>query len=280
MIRLYTLSDLNQVLTSLRDNNLTLGFVPTMGALHPGHGSLVARAVAENDHVLASIFVNPAQFNDSKDFEKYPRTPDNDAALLEPTGCHYLFMPSPEEMIPEDLQVPDFDFKQLETTMEGAFRPGHFKGMALIVYRFFNLIKPDKAYFGEKDFQQLAIVKEMNREYNLGIEVIGCPTIREQDGLALSSRNIHLTPEERKAAPVIYASLLAAAEMVRVTLPGKATEMIRQQIERYPFFKVQYIAFVDSDSLQPIEEYDPYRNQRACIAVTTSTTRLIDNIAL
>ncbi|HEX5003276.1 MAG TPA: pantoate--beta-alanine ligase, partial [Bacteroidia bacterium] len=211
---------------------------------------------------------------------KYPRTPDTDAGLLEPTGCHYLFMPSPEEMLPETLPVPEFDFKQLETTMEGAFRPGHFKGMAQIVYRFFDLIKPNKAYFGEKDFQQLAIVKEMNRSYHLGIEVIGCATVREPDGLAMSSRNIHLNTEERKAVPVIYASLLAAAEMIRETTPDQTAEMVRQQIEHYPFLKVQYISFVDSDSLQPIEAYDPYRNQRACIAVTTSTTRLIDNIAL
>lgn len=182
-------------------------------------------------------------------------------------------------MIPGDTyQV--MDFGTLETVMEGAFRPGHFKGMAMIVSRFFELVKPDKAYFGEKDFQQLAIIREMNRRNGGPVEVIGCATVREPDGLAMSSRNIHLTPEEREASPVIYNSLLAAAEMIRESSVHETVAMVKDNIESGGLFKVQYFEMVDSDTLQPVTGWDPYHAQRACIAVITSKTRLIDNIAL
>jgi pantoate--beta-alanine ligase len=279
MIRLTTIPELHAALGKVREERLSLGFVPTMGALHQGHVSLVRKAVRENDRVIASIFVNPAQFNDPGDLENYPRTPEADAALLEDAGCHYAFFPVVDEMIPDPLYATD-DFGVLEKVMEGAHRPGHFKGMAMIVSKFFELIGPDRAYFGEKDFQQLAIVKEMTRRKGFAVEVIGCQTVREPDGLAMSSRNIHLTHDERKQAPIIYESLAAAAQMIRESTPRETAQMVRDAVEKSGLFKVQYIEFVDSISLLPIESWDPYHEQRACIAVTTSATRLIDNIAL
>jgi pantoate--beta-alanine ligase len=279
MIKIYQISELQAVLATADYNPGSLGFVPTMGALHAGHVSLVRRAIRENDRVIASVFVNPAQFNDKSDLDNYPRTPELDAGLLEAAGCHMVFFPTVAEMIPDENQ-PIQNFGSLETVMEGAHRPGHFKGMANIVSRFFELVKPTRAYFGEKDFQQLAIVREMNRRMQTGIDIIGCPTVRETDGLAMSSRNMHLTPMEREQAPVIYESLVAAAEMIRDTTPKETAAMVRQAIEKSQLFRVQYIEFVDAHTLLPISAWDPYHEQRACIAVTASATRLIDNIAL
>jgi pantoate--beta-alanine ligase len=279
MIQIHHISELNTALASADINPGSLGFVPTMGALHAGHASLVRRAIRENDRVIASVFVNPTQFNNQSDLDKYPRTPEPDAALLEAAGCHIAFFPLVTEMIPTENYTID-NFGTLESVMEGEHRPGHFRGMAMIVNRFFELIKPDRAYFGEKDFQQLAIVREMNRRMHTGIEVIGCATVRETDGLAMSSRNVHLTPEEREQAPVIYESLVAAAEMIRDTTPKETAVMVRHAIEKTHLFRVQYIEFVDAHTLLPIAAWDPYHEQRACIAVTTSATRLIDNIAL
>ncbi|MBL0339662.1 MAG: pantoate--beta-alanine ligase [Bacteroidetes bacterium] len=258
---------------------LSIGFVPTMGALHPGHMSLIERAKRENDLVVSSIFVNPTQFGDAKDLLNYPRTPDADYELLKQHGCDMVFTPSVAEMYP-DQSLIEMKFGDLEKVMEGAYRPGHFKGVATIVSRFFEIIRPNRAYFGQKDFQQLAIIKEMNEQLKTGIEIVGCATMREPDGLAMSSRNIHLSFEERKAAPVIYNSLLLASELVRINEPEEVKHTIIKIIEALGGFKVQYLEFVDSLTLKPITKWQSHADQRACIAVITSKTRLIDNVAI
>jgi pantoate--beta-alanine ligase len=257
----------------------SVGFVPTMGALHAGHMSLISKARFENDTVVSSIFVNPTQFTDKNDLANYPRTPESDEKLLSQAGCDILFFPTVKEIYPDD-KLLEIDFGTLESVMEGQFRPGHFKGVATVVYRFFEIVRPVRAYFGEKDFQQLAIIREMNKRMNTGVSIIGCETLREQDGLAFSSRNIHLTADERKNAGVIYHTLKWVAEAVR----NNDIEVVRKQavsmIESTGNFKVQYLEFVDNHTLQTITKWEPSHQQRACIAILTSRTRLIDNIAL
>ncbi len=272
-------SQLWEVLGPVKLKGASIGFVPTMGALHAGHMSLINRAKKENDVVVSSIFVNPTQFNDPKDLSNYPRTPQEDYRLLEMEGCDVVFTPSVEEMYP-DKALLEMDFGNLDKVMEGAFRPGHFRGMATVVSRFFEIVRPDRAYFGEKDFQQLAIIREMNRQFNFGIEVIGCETAREADGLAMSSRNIHLSADERANASVIYNSLLFIADAIRQTDPEKLKKEAIRRIESVAGFKVQYLELVDSKTLQPITKLQLQEEQRACIAVLTSKTRLIDNIGI
>ena len=257
----------------------TTGFVPTMGALHAGHISLIKKAKAENQVVICSIFVNPTQFNDPKDLLRYPRTPEEDQKMLSEAGCDVLFLPSESEIYPGSV-LPDFEFGMLDKVMEGKFRPGHFKGVAAVVYRLFGLIGPTRAYFGEKDFQQLAIIREMVRLKKLSVIVVGCETLREPGGLALSSRNVLLTPKERDNAGIIYHSLVWAVKQLKNRSPEQVRKETKERIENVPGFNVQYLEFVDSETLQPITGYDPARPQRACIAVITTTTRLIDNIAL
>lgn len=250
-----------------------------MGALHSGHRSLIDRARIDNDLVVSSVFVNPTQFNDPKDLLNYPRTPEQDYAILEGAGCDVVFSPSVDEMYPDD-GLLDMNFGDLETIMEGQFRPGHFKGVATVVSRLFNITTPTRAYFGEKDFQQLAVIREMNKRLQTGIEIVGCPTLREADGLAMSSRNIHLNEGERKAASQIYKALLFAQNAVRTEKLELVKMEVLSMIEALEGFKVQYFEIVDSYTLQPISEWESHKEQRACIAVLTSKTRLIDNIAV
>jgi pantoate--beta-alanine ligase len=250
-----------------------------MGALHQGHISLLEQSGAENQLTACSIFVNPTQFNDKKDLLLYPRTPESDLDMLSNTKCDAAFLPSTDEIYPDDNML-DMDFGAMEQVMEGRFRPGHFKGVATVVSRLFDLFHPDNAYFGEKDFQQLMIIREMNRRLNTGVRIVGCPTLREPDGLAMSSRNIRLTEKERKEAPVIFQSLLLAAEMIRHSSPALTREYVVNIIEASGTYKVQYLEFVDSSTLQSIDSYDPTGEQRACIAVTASFVRLIDNVSL
>ena len=254
------------------------GFVPTMGALHHGHASLIDRSVSENELTIASIFVNPAQFNDPKDLTNYPRTPEADYSLLESHGCDVVFIPSVEDMYPGNMDLLDLDFGSLATVMEGKFRKGHFQGMATIVYKLLQLIKPFHAYFGEKDFQQLAIIRFMVKKLHLDTEIVGCPTIRETDGLAMSSRNIHLTPNERTAAPVIYESMKHFISLNHVFSVDKIKEKVVEAIEKNGLFKVEYFEIVDSETLQRVNKWTESESLRACIAVLSSTTRLIDNI--
>lgn len=257
----------------------SLGFVPTMGALHEGHRSLVERSCRENELTAVSIFVNPKQFNDPKDLLRYPRTPQADHRMLREAGADLLFEPTADEVYSGgEATIPDFGL--LERVMEGAFRPGHFKGVVAVVSRLFDIIRPHRAYFGEKDFQQLAIIREWCRRSGSQVRVIGCPTLREADGLARSSRNIHLTPEERDAAPVIYRTLLQSAPDFHNHGAAFAEGSAREVIEQVAGFRVQYLQYVDDQTLEAVEHPVHGRGHRACIAVLTSATRLIDNIAV
>ena len=272
-----TVSELREALLPLRDK--TIGFVPTMGALHQGHISLVERARRECDTVVVSVFVNPTQFNDKNDLKHYPRTPEADAAMLEAAGVDYVLFPSVEEIYPEpDTRV--FDFGQIDKVMEGATRPGHFNGVAQVVSRLFNIVEPTKAYFGEKDFQQIAVVRAMVAQLGLNVEIVDCPIIRDVDGLARSSRNTLLTAEHRAAAPHIYEVLSAATTKLDQMTPQQLKEWVVEQVESNPLLKVIYFQAVDALSLQQVENWADSERIQGCIAVQAGEIRLIDNIKL
>ena len=274
-----TVAELRQALSQV--DAAGVGFVPTMGALHEGHISLVERARRENPTVVVSVFVNPTQFNDPNDLRNYPRTPEADAALLEAAGVDVVFMPSVEEMYPTpDTRV--FDFGTIDKVMEGATRPGHFNGVAQVVSRLFEMVQPARAYFGEKDFQQIAVIRAMMRQLGIGLELIPCPIVRGEDGLALSSRNTLLTPEHRAAAPDIYAALRLGAEAVDTKTPAEVVSIIEQAIEKSGLLKVIYVEVVDGDSLESIAEWESAASGRVqcCVAVQAGAIRLIDNIKL
>lgn len=258
-------------------NGKTVGFVPTMGALHAGHISLVKQAVLENPVVVVSIFVNPTQFNDPADLERYPRTLENDMKLLEPTGCSIVFAPNAKEVYPE----PDkrkFNFGKLEEVMEGKHRPGHFNGVAQVVSRLFDMVKPTKAYFGLKDFQQLAIVKNMVKQLQLPVEIVPCAIIREKSGLAMSSRNELLTEEQRKNATVISETLFKAKELKGQKSVQEITDWVTETINKNPFLDVEYFEIVDDEQLQPVKSWDEKSTKVGCVAVFCGKIRLIDNI--
>ena len=256
-----------------------IGFVPTMGALHAGHRSLVERARRECATVVVSVFVNPTQFNDKTDLKNYPRTPEADLRLLEEVGADYVFMPSVEEVYPE----PDsrtFDFGMIDKVMEGATRPGHFNGVAQVVSRLFDLVKPAKAYFGEKDFQQIAVIREMVRQLRIPVEIIPCPIVRGEDGLALSSRNTLLDTDHRTAAPYIYKVLKAAVEKSHQTTPDQLAAWVTAQVESNPLLKVIYFQVVDAATMQQVRTWEESPAIQGCIAVQAGDIRLIDNIKL
>lgn len=258
-------------------NGKTVGFVPTMGALHQGHISLVKQAVSENPVVVVSIFVNPTQFNDPNDLERYPRTLENDLKLLEPTGCSIVFAPNAKEVYPE----PDkrkFNFGKLEEVMEGKHRPGHFNGVAQVVSRLFDMVKPTKSYFGLKDFQQLAIVKNMVKQLQLPVEIVPCAIIREESGLAMSSRNELLTEEQRKNAAVISETLFKAKELKEQRSVQEITDWVTETINKNPFLDVEYFEIVDDEQLQPVKNWDEDSTKVGCVAVFCGKIRLIDNI--
>lgn len=272
-----TVSELREALLAHRDK--TIGFVPTMGALHQGHISLVERARAECDTVVVSVFVNPTQFNDKTDLKNYPRTPEADAAMLEAAGVDYVLFPSVEEIYPEpDTRI--FDFGQIDKVMEGATRPGHFNGVAQVVSRLFAIVEPDKAYFGEKDFQQIAVIRAMMAQLGPTLEIVDCPIIRDTDGLALSSRNTLLTPEHRAAAPHIYEVLSAATTKLSEMTPQQLTSWVVSEVENNPLLKVIYFQAVDALSLQQVDSWDASDRIQGCIAVQAGQIRLIDNIKL
>ncbi len=255
-----------------------IGFVPTMGALHAGHRSLVERARQENTTVVVSVFVNPTQFNDPNDLRHYPRTPEADARLLEEAGADYVLMPSAEEIYPEP-DTRQFDFGQIDKVMEGATRPGHFNGVAQVVSRLFDIVKPARAYFGEKDFQQIAVIRAMIAQLRLPIEIVECPIVRDKDGLALSSRNQLLDTAHRAAAPHIYATLRAAVERSHSLSPAELETWVIAQIELNPLLKTIYYHSVDATSLQKVADWSSPRIQ-GCIAVQAGSVRLIDNIRI
>ena len=256
-----------------------IGFVPTMGALHAGHRSLVERARRECATVVVSVFVNPTQFNDKTDLKNYPRTPEADLRLLEEVGADYVFMPSVEEVYPEP-DTRTFDFCMIDKVMEGATRPGHFNGVAQVVSRLFDLVKPAKAYFGEKDFQQIAVIREMVRQLRIPVEIIPCPIVRGEDGLALSSRNTLLDTDHRTAAPYIYKVLKAAVEKSHQTTPDQLAAWVTAQVESNPLLKVIYFQVVDAATMQQVRTWEESPVIQGCIAVQAGDIRLIDNIKL
>ena len=256
-----------------------IGFVPTMGALHAGHRSLVERARRECATVVVSVFVNPTQFNDKTDLKNSPRTPEADLRLLEEVGADYVFMPSVEEVYPEP-DTRTFDFGMIDKVMEGATRPGHFNGVAQVVSRLFDLVKPAKAYFGEKDFQQIAVIREMVRQLRIPVEIIPCPIVRGEDGLALSSRNTLLDTDHRTAAPYIYKVLKAAVEKSHQTTPDQLAAWVTAQVESNPLLKVIYFQVVDAATMQQVRTWEESPAIQGCIAVQAGDIRLIDNIKL
>ena len=256
-----------------------IGFVPTMGALHAGHRSLVERARRECATVVVSVFVNPTQFNDKTDLKNYPRTPEADLRLLEEVGADYVFMPSVEEVYPEP-DTRTFDFGMIDKVMEGATRPGHFNGVAQVVSRLFDLVKPAKAYFGEKDFQQIAVIREMVRQLRIPVEIIPCPIVRGEDGLALSTRNTLLDTDHRTAAPYIYKVLKAAVEKSHQTTPDQLAAWVTAQVESNPLLKVIYFQVVDAATMQQVRTWEESPAIQGCIAVQAGDIRLIDNIKL
>jgi len=263
---------------ALADNHKTTGFVPTMGALHSGHISLVAQCRRENAVTVASIFVNPAQFNNKDDLAKYPRTIDADLEKLEAAGCDVVFAPTVAEMYPEE-DTRIFDFGTLDKVMEGKHRPGHFNGVAQIVSKLFDAVQPDRAYFGEKDFQQLAIIRHLAAMMNYAVQIVACPTVREADGLAMSSRNMLLTPEQRRNAPIISQTLFACREKIKSTSLDELKNWVTQQIDSVPEMKTEYFDIVHRETLQSATCYNENMLQ-ACIAVQVANVRLIDNIKL
>ncbi|MDO7873237.1 pantoate--beta-alanine ligase [Hymenobacter sp. ASUV-10] len=255
-----------------------IGFVPTMGALHDGHLQLVRAAANDCDVVIASIFVNPTQFNNPEDFRLYPRLPETDADLLRSAGCTALFLPSVEEMYPQPA-VLKFNFGALESVMEGAHRPGHFNGVATVVSKLFHLVRPHRAYFGQKDWQQVAVVKQLVADLSFDLEIVAYPTIREADGLAMSSRNRRLTPEERAVAPQLYQALAQAAEQVRQGMPPAQVQAgALATLAREPRFTPEYFEVADAQTLQPLTDYAPGRAVVLCLAVHLGAVRLIDNV--
>lgn len=272
-----SIKDLKNFLALEREKGKKVGLVPTMGALHAGHISLVKRCVAENDICVVSDFVNPTQFNDKHDLETYPRTLDADCALLEPVGCDYVFAPSVAEMYPEpDTRV--FNLGPVAEVMEGPRRPGHFNGVAQVVSKLFYIVEPDNAYFGEKDFQQIAVIREMVRQLNLPVHIVDCPIQREADGLALSSRNTRLTPEQRQKAPVIARTLKESTTFVPAKSVQEVIDYVVNTINQVPEMEVEYFEIVDGNTMQPIQNWFDTTYPVGCITVYCGEVRLIDNI--
>ncbi|MDR2962184.1 MAG: pantoate--beta-alanine ligase [Bacteroidales bacterium] len=267
-------------LDTLKTQGKIIGFVPTMGALHAGHISLIHHSTAECNTTVASIFVNPVQFNNPADLQTYPRTLDADLELLEKNGCDVVFVPQVEDMYPEGTQnLEAYNFGTLETVMEGAFRPGHFNGVAVVVKRLFDLVQPDKAFFGNKDFQQVAIVRELVRRCMLPIEIVACPIVRQSDGLAMSSRNVRLSPEERTQAAKISQTLFAAQTLAQTEILQTVKQYVIDTINAVPELEVEYFDIVDNSTLQSISLWEDAEQAVGCVAVNVGAVRLIDNIA-
>lgn len=275
---LSTQQEVLAIVSDWKSLNKTIGFVPTMGALHQGHLALISKAVAENDICIVSIFVNPTQFNNSTDLEKYPRDLNKDIKLLESVGCNFVFAPESKEVytIEELNGTFSFDFGGLDTVMEGKFRPGHFNGVVQIVSKLFQLINPDKAYFGEKDFQQLAIIHRMVKLMKFGTQIIDCPIVREESGLAMSSRNERLTDSQRKNAAAISAILVKSTTFVPHLTPKQLTDWVVSQINSAIDLEIEYFEIADAETLQTAQNWD--KPTVGCIAVFCGNVRLIDNI--
>lgn len=268
---------LQETIETERLEGKTIGFVPTMGALHEGHVSLIECAKRDNDLTIVSIFVNPTQFNDVKDFKKYPRTITEDLILLNEVNCDLVYTPLDNEIYPES-DVRQFDLGYLDTVMEGKHRSGHFNGVAQVVTRLFELVRAHRAYFGKKDFQQLAVIRHLVDTLHLNIEVVACPTIREADGLAMSSRNKLLSPAERRSAAKIPEVLFQAVELSHSLSVNDVKQWVEKQINETPLLQFEYFDIVDDRDLMPIYDWNEDKTQIGCIAVYAGSVRLIDNV--
>ena len=273
-----SIEDLQAFVEAERAKGLRIAFVPTMGALHAGHLSLVRRALSECDRCIVSVFVNPTQFNDPRDLETYPRTLEADSTLLASVGASALFAPEVSTIYPEE-DTRTFDVGAVAEVMEGRYRPGHFNGVMQVVSRLFDIVRPDCAYFGEKDFQQIAVIRAMVRLIGSPVEIIACPIVREADGLALNSRNVRLSTEERREAPQIYRILSESRSWAKDMSPQQVIERVTEQINAVPHLRVEYFEIVDTDSLQPIASWSDSPAPHGCITVFCGEVRLIDNIA-
>jgi len=269
--------EINQYIASLKKEGKSIGFVPTMGALHAGHISLVQCAKQQNDITVVSIFVNPTQFNNREDLVHYPRTLNTDLPMLEKEGCDIVFIPDEKEIYPEpDLRV--FSFGNLDKVLEGKHRPGHFNGVAQIVTKLFDIIAPHRAYFGLKDFQQVAIIRKLAEDCAYPVEIIACPIVREADGLALSSRNLRLSPEQRQHAALISKTLFEAQRTGTSVSVEKMKKTVLDTLNKDPYLQVEYFEIVDDKTLQPVKAWEKPGGKVGCIAVNAGDVRLIDNI--
>ncbi len=272
-----TVAELKTVLDQARKAGKKIGLVPTMGALHDGHASLVRRSVGENDLTVVSDFVNPTQFNDKNDLATYPRDLESDCRLVETVGADIVFAPSVEEMYPEP-DTRQFDFTPLDKVMEGPNRPGHFNGVAQIVSKLFYAVEPDRAYFGEKDFQQLAIIRKMVQQLSLSVEIVGCPIVREEDGMALSSRNMLLSKAERKLAANISRVIFNSREYGKNHSLTDTRQYVIDEINAFDGLEVEYYEIVDGTTLQPVSAWYDASYIVGCVTVRCGKVRLIDNI--
>lgn len=274
-----TIAALEAALASARAEGRQVGLVPTMGALHEGHASLVRRSVEENDLTVVSVFVNPTQFNDPKDLDTYPRTPEADARLLESFGADIMFAPTPEEVYPEpDTRI--FSYPPVTEVMEGPRRPGHFNGVCQVVSKLFMFVRPQRAYFGEKDFQQIAVIRAMEADLQLGVEIVACPIVRENDGLALSSRNALLTADERELAVNISRILFYSVAYAHNHGVGETHDMVVAALNALEGLEVEYFEIVDAHTLQAVKDWDDAEEVQGCITVYCGhrPVRLIDNV--
>ena len=282
MIIAETIMEVREQVRAWRAEGLTVGLVPTMGALHEGHASLVTAAASQCDRVVASVFVNPTQFGPGEDLESYPRDFERDCQILDEKGCDMVFHPSVGEMYPDGFSTYVNMESEMTAQLCGRSRPSHFRGVCTVVSKLFNIVTPDRAYFGQKDAQQLAVIKQMTRDLGLGIEIVGCPTVREADGLARSSRNTYLDPAEREAATILYKAIKAAQEMLSGAddeVPAdEVLNMMRSVVSSEPEARIDYIEAVDGISLMPVEYAK--KGTLIAMAVYIGKTRLIDNFTV
>ncbi len=280
MLIFKSIYDLQLQLKEYISNGNSIGFVPTMGALHLGHISLINECNTHNDISVCSIFINPTQFNSSSDLDSYPRTTEEDLKLLKQANCDVVFMPSVEIMYPNNEAEINFNFGSLELVMEGKDRPGHFQGVGTIVKKLFDIIKPHNAYFGKKDYQQLLIIKDLVKQYNLTPKIIGCEIIREDDGLAMSSRNMRLSKEQRAIAPQIRKTMIWAKKNVNNYSPSELTLEVEKRINENPLMKIVYFEISEANTLAKCKQWDDSKPYIAFIVVAMGDIRLIDNIEL
>ena len=280
MLYVKNIDALEQALAQWKSIGFSVGFVPTMGALHQGHVSLIERAISENDKVVCSIFINPTQFNNQEDLVSYPSQIDKDLALLRKVSCDLVFSPDIKDMYPEGNKILKFELNGLDALMEGAHRPGHFDGVCTIVSKLFNLIKPKNAYFGQKDFQQLAIIRQLNKNQKFKINIVGCPIIRDENGLAMSSRNMLLNKKERLIACKIYHILTSAKAQFFSNHIENVKLFVIKELNAVSAFSIDYVEIVHAQTLQPLNDGEKKDPAVLCIAVFLGSIRLIDNILL